>query len=394
MACYTSPMKLPVLATKTSLKGKRVLVRVDWNIPQDKHHEPEDTTKIERDAPFIAELLKRGATVIAMTHLGRPKKPDQAFSTKHLLRAVEHFVGTKPTLLTDPDSKRMTKGVNFFLLENVRFFSGEEKNDKALAKKYALLGEMFVNDAFASCHRTHASVVGVTKLLPSYAGPSLEAEVEGLSHLLDSPKHPFIACIGGAKLSTKMEVITSLLPLADRILIGGAMAHPFFVAKKLKIGKSYLEKASVPLAKKLLKNPKIVLPTDIVVATGLNPKTAHVVPLKGVRASSVIADIGTETMMAWSREFKGAKTIMWNGPVGVAEVPAFSHGSRVIAQAIASRSKGPCFGVVGGGDTLPIVERSGMGDWIDHVSTGGGAMLEFIALKGKLPGLVALSDKK
>lgn len=386
-------MKLPVLPAKASVKGKRVLVRVDWNVSLTDDHRPEDTIKIERNAPFIADLLKRGAIVIAMTHLGRPKKVDAAFSTKHLIPSIERLVGTKPQLLEKLDSP-ITKDHKFYLLENVRFFPGEEENAPALAKAFAGLGDLFINDAFASCHRAHASVVGVTKVLPSYAGPSLMDEVTGLSHLLEKPKHPYIACIGGAKLSTKMDVITSLLSVADRVMIGGAMAHPFFVAKGWKIGKSYIEKEGVPIAKKLLKNPKIVLPTDVVVATSLKPKIARVVGAKMVGPKDIIGDIGTETMMAWSQEFRSAKTIVWNGPVGIFEVPSFSHGSQVIAQAIASRSKGPCFGVVGGGDTLPIVEKSGMGEWIDHVSTGGGAMLEFIAMKGKLPGLVVLQKRK
>lgn len=396
-------MKLRALPSKTSLKGKRVLLRVDWNVPVAGPFSGEKALKLERTFGTIRNLADRGAVVIVMTHLGRPKGRDPKLSTEKLAHIAHgmsdipiHFCGEAldaPTgLKKAQDLVHVAKPGTVFLLENVRFLKGEETDAPTLAKAYASLGDLFINDAFAASHRKHASVVGVAKLLPSYAGPSLAAEVTALSKLLEKPKRPYIAVVGGAKLTTKLGVLESLLTVADRVLVGGAMAHPFFAAKKLKIGKSLIEKKGIVIAKKLLKNPKLALPTDAVVSLKLDPKKAHVVFLNGVKATEVIGDIGTETMMTWSLWLKKAKTVVWNGPVGVAEIPTFSHGSLVLARVIASKSKGPCFGVVGGGDTLPVVAKSGMGEWFDHISTGGGAMLEFIAKKGDLPGLRVLRE--
>lgn len=397
-------MHLPAIPPKLNLKGKRVLVRVDWNVSFEGEQSFEDGTKIDRSISTVKDLAARGAIVLVLTHLGRPAKRDPKFSTKRLIAPIHKRTGVRLEYVSAlPDSKggiydiekKLTKARQgeIFLFENVRFCEGEEENAPALAKAYASLGDLFVNDAFASCHRAHTSVVGIAKLLPSYAGPSLIAEVDALSKLFKS-KHPFVAIIGGAKLSTKMNVITALLKIADRVLIGGAMAHPFFLAKKWKIGKSFVEKEGIAAAKRLVKSKQILIPEDVVVSSKAHPKEIRVVPANKIGANDVIGDIGTATMQAWSAEIKKAKTIVWNGPVGISEVPAFSHGSLVVAQAIASRSKGPCFGVAGGGDTLPVIAKSQMGEWIDFVSTGGGAMLEFIAEQGKLPGLMALMKKK
>lgn len=390
-------MKLRSLPSKMQLGAKRVLVRVDWNA--------EDASKIERSIGTIKELRDRGAVVIVMTHLGRPKGREKKYSTERLVKIVQdefktriHFIGdaidTAAGLAKAQKTIESAKAGSVFLLENVRFLKGEETNSAALSKSIASLADIFVNDAFASCHRAHASVVGVANVLPSYAGPSLIAEVDALSPLLKKHKKPFVAIVGGAKLSTKMEILNALLRIADTVLVGGAMAHPFFVAQKISIGKSHIEKEGIPLAKKLLKNRKLVLPTDAVVAQKLaDGAMARVVGISDVKKSDMIGDIGTETMREWARIVQKAKTILWNGPVGVAEIPTFSHGSLLLARAIASRSKGPCYGVVGGGDTLPVVTQSGMGEWIDHVSTGGGAMLEFLTKDGKLPGLVPLMGR-
>jgi len=386
-----------------SLKGKRVLVRVDWNIPLVGKGTEEDSLKMERSFATIRDFSKRGAVVILLTHLGRPKKREAAFSTKKLAHIASVLSGIKihfaENAVDDPkDLKKLDATIgkassgSVFLLENVRFYRGEEKNDPKLAAAFASLGDLFVNDAFASCHRSHASVVGIAKKLPSYAGASLASEVAGLERLLVKPKKPFLAIIGGSKLSTKIDVLSALLKVADRVLIGGAMAHAFFAAKKISIGKSFIEKEGVSAARKLLKNKKILLPIDVVVAPTIGPNThPRVASLKEIKKTEAIGDIGTETMRAWAEEIRQAKTIVWNGPLGVTEIPAFSHGSLVIARAIAARSKGPCYGVVGGGDTLPVVLRTGMSEWIDHLSTGGGAMLEFISNGGKLPGLAPLA---
>ena len=402
--CYPMAMKLRLLPPKTSLKGKRVLLRVDWNVPLTGSFAGEKALKLERTFGTIRNLADRGAVVVMMTHLGRPKGRDMKFSTEKLAHIAHgmsdipiHFCGealdTPAGLKKAQEMIHVAKPGTVFLLENVRFLKGEETDAPGIAKALASLGDIFVDDAFAASHRAHASVVGVAKILPSFAGPSLAEEVAALSRLLEKPKRPYIAVVGGAKLSTKLGVLEALLKVADRVLVGGAMAHPFFVAKGIKIGKSFTEKGGAAIAKKLMRNPKLALPTDAVVAPKLDPKKAHVVPIKEIKANEVIGDIGTETMMTWAAWLKKANTIAWNGPVGVAEIPTFSHGSLLLARVIASRSKGSCFGVVGGGDTLPIVAKSGMGEWFDHVSTGGGAMLEFIAKKGSLPGLRVLQEK-
>jgi len=398
-------MKLPVLTSKLSLKGKRVFVRVDWNVPLSGEFAGEDSLKLSRSLRTIAELVGREATVIVATHLGRPKKKDPKLSTKQLLSRVHlpkvhlQFLGDD---LSTPNGLKSAQGTiekakpgSVFLLENVRFYPGEEKNDKKLAKAFASLADVFVNDAFASCHRVHASVVGVASLLPHYAGPSLVDEVAALEKLLGKPKRPYLAFIGGAKVSTKIDVITSLLKIADRVYIGGAMATAFLAAAKKNVGTSFLEKEGIPLAKKLLKEKKVVLPVDVLVAkkvaAGAKP---HFVSIDEVPKKEAIGDIGPRTMLEWSMDIRKAKTIVWNGPMGVTEVPAFSYGSLVLARSIAARSKGACYGVVGGGDTLPVAIASGMTEWYDHLSTGGGAMLEFIAENGKLPGLTALFAKQ
>ena len=397
-------MKLPALSPKLNLKGKRVFLRVDWNVPLD-GLAAEDSLKVSRSIATIKDLSERGAVVLIATHLGRPKGHDESLSTRVLRDLVAKEYKLKPIFIGDAlDTKEgllgaqkmigLAKDGMIFLLENVRFYEGEEKNTLALSKAYASLADLFVNDAFASCHRAHASVVGVAKQLPHYAGPNLVREVTALEQLTTKPKKPFLAIIGGAKISTKIEVLEALLKTADAVCVGGAMANAFFAAQKLEIGKSFVEKEGIVLAKKLLKHPKLVLPVDVVVAKkiaeGSSPRVSGP---KEVKKSEMIGDIGPKTMMAWSQLIKKAETIVWNGPLGVTEVSSFSHGSKVIAREVAIRSKGKAYGVVGGGDTLPVALSTGMQDWYDHLSTGGGAMLEFIATKGKLPGLTVLTTK-
>lgn len=393
---------LPLVKIK---KGMRVLVRVDWNVPV-KGKVVTECEKIVRTIPFIRELRKRGAVTILMTHLGRPKGRQEECSTKILAPFAEGCSGV-PVRYLDADlstasgAKKLKERIDelesgdVVLLENVRFQPGEEENSSTLAKRYASLADMFVNDAFASCHRAHASVVGIAREIPAYAGPELQKEVVALGKLLGKPKRPYYAFIGGSKLSTKIAVIERLVTIADKVFIGGAMAHVFFAAKKIPIGASYIEQDGVKLAKKLLKQTKkIELPIDLVVAKKIAPNVhPRAVAVGKLTAKEVIGDIGPETARAWSNEVKRAATVAWNGPVGVTEIPAFSHGSLILARAIAIQGKGKAFCVAGGGDTLPVIEQSGMGEFIDHVSTGGGAMLEFIALNGKLPGLKLLTIK-
>ncbi len=398
-------MKLPLLPPSKNLKGKKIFLRVDWNVPLKGAFAADESLKITRSVQTVKDLAARGAIVLVATHLGRPKKREAEYSTENLLKRLPAGSGIKPIFLgyaldekagLEKAVARLKRAVagDVFLLENVRFYPGEEKNDAKLAKAYADLSDFYMNDAFASSHRMHSSIVAIAKQLPAYAGPTLVQEVGALDKLLGKPKHPYIALIGGAKLTTKLPVIEALLKTADKVMIGGAMAHPFFQAKKLEIGKSYTEKEGLPAAQKMMKNPKIVLPIDVVVARKVAPGAKASACLVGkVKKTEAIGDIGPQTMQAWSAEIKKAKTIVWNGPLGVADIPTFSHGSMVIARAMAIRSKGEAYGVVGGGDTLPVVMGSGMDEWFDHISTGGGAMLEFIVKKGKLPGLNALIKK-
>ncbi len=394
--------QLPVLNSRVALRGKRVLLRLDWNIPVQGMPSKEDLAKIEMSVSTVHDLQKRGAIVIILTHLGRPKKREKELSTARLLPLAEAYLDqplmfcgedilTKEGMAMVEDSLKVAGPGDLFLMENVRFYAGEEKDDHKLSQAYASLGHYFINDAFASCHRAHVSVSGIANYLPHFAGPQLVKEIDAANHLIDRPKKPFMAVIGGAKLSTKMPVIKSLLKVADKIMIGGAMAHPFFVAKHWKIGKSLTEKEGVKYAKAIIKNSKIILPTDVLVAKKIDAHARpHVVSVKAVKANEAIGDIGTTTMREWATLLRKAQTILWNGPVGVAKIPAFSHGSLVIGRAIAARSKGKAYGLVGGGDTVPVAIQTGMSEWFDHISMGGGALLEFIEKKGKLPGIEAL----
>jgi len=394
------------LHKKASLKGKRVLLRVDWNIPLHTVPTEGDLLKIEQSAETINWLKRQGAVTIVLTHLGRPKHCDPKLSTVRLLPFAEAYLAspimfcgedleTEEGMIQTRQCIEATKNGGVVLLENVRFYDGEEKNDKKLAMLYASLADIYINDAFASCHRKHTTVSAITKLLPHYAGPKLLDEVSAISKLITKPKKPFIAVVGGAKLSTKMPVISALVKKADHVLIGGAMAHAFLKAKRIEIGKSYLEDGSVALAKKLIKNKKIMIPEDVIVGKSIKPGTiVRRADIKDVKKTEMIGDIGPKTMQSWSGIIKKAQTILWNGPVGVAEVPSYMHGSLVLGYAIASRAHGKAYGVVGGGDTIPVALATGMEEWFDHISTGGGALLEFIANNGKIPGLTSLLEKQ
>jgi phosphoglycerate kinase len=398
-------MKFRTLGRSVNLGCARVYVRVDWNVPIGGGLDPSESLKIKRSLPLLRDLRDRGAVVLVLTHLGRPKGREQRYSTRQLASFVTSLSGIDIQFLdVDLGSHkghtdfgrhldRLAPG-SVVLLENVRFQKGEDSNDPKLVRAYAAHADAFINDAFASSHRNHATVTGLAKALPSFAGPSLTDEVKHLLPLIVKPKKPYYALIGGAKLSTKLPVISALLKKADKIFIGGAMSHPFFVAGRKGIGKSYLEKEGVSMAKKLMKNRKIILPTDVIVAKRLaRGVKARRVRVGEVGASDMIGDIGTETMRDWSAELRMAKTIVWNGPVGVTELRTLSHGSLVLGRAIAARARGKAYGAVGGGDTLPVIERTGMKQHFDWISTGGGAMLEFISMNGSLPGLRVLTGK-
>lgn len=380
-------------------------MRVDWNVPIEKGA-AKMSEKIFREIPFIKKLHERGAIVLLLTHLGRPEGREKKFSTRSLA-TVARVASKLPIEYLDIDfstaegSKRFLKDLaaakpgDLFLGENVRFQPGEDENAAALVKKYAAWGQVFINDAFASCHRSHASVVGLARALPSYAGPNLGEEVRALSFLLKPSKRPYLAFIGGSKLSTKLPVIQRLLKIADKVYIGGAMAHVFFAAKKLPIGSSLIEKDGIKIAKKLLASTKkIVIPTDAIVAKEISLRSrVHRSDLADIAETEAIGDVGTKTIQHWVQDLQKAGTIVWNGPVGAAEIPAFSHASLILAKAIALRSQKGAYAVAGGGDTLPVLAKSGMEDLFTHVSTGGGAMLEFISENGNLPGVKALMGK-
>ncbi len=398
-------MLFSTLSPKRNLNGTRVFLRVDWNVPLGAGYPSETSLKISRSIETIKALVTRGAIVIVATHLGRPKGHERALSTRQFVsrlakayRVPFQFLGDALDTVDGVEHASLTLHTahagDVYLLENVRFYAGEKQHDPKLSRAFASLASIFVNDAFADCHRNHASIVGITKMLPSYAGPTLLAEVEALSRLITKPKKPFVVIIGGVKISTKLDAFEALLKVADRVFVGGALATAFFAAKKFEIGKSFVEKEGIAFAKKLLKNQKLVLPIDVVVAKKLaSGANARAVPVRQIQKTDRIGDIGPETMRAWSQEIKKAKTILWNGPLGVAEIPTFSHGSLVIGRVLAAKSKGPAYGVVGGGETLPVILKTGMSEWVDHLSTGGGAMFEFIANKGRLPGLIALQKK-
>jgi len=379
-------------------------VRVDWNVPEAAARGLEGSLKLERSVSFIKQLSKRGAVVILLTHFGRPKRKDKVHTTQFLAKRMKRYgltIAFHPESVSKPaDRKRLAdrllkaKPGSIHLLENVRFERGEEKNAVPLSKAWASLGDIFINDAFASCHRAHASVVGIAKIIPSYAGPSLTEEVEHLGRLLEKPTSPFVAVIGGKKLSSKIPVIKVLLDRCDKVLVGGAMATPFLSAKKLQVGKSYLEKASIKEAAKLLKKPGLMLPLDVMVAEKLvpNPKLRRV-KVDAIGKKDIVVDIGPSTLASWSKTIATSKTVLWNGPVGWTECKPCGNGSRFLARIIATRAKGPAFGVSGGGDTLPILAETKTAKWFDFISTGGGAMLEFLSLKGKLPGITALQRR-
>jgi phosphoglycerate kinase len=393
-------LDLRTLSKTAKLKGVPVLVRVDWNVPLSGSLEREDSLKIERSIPLLKDLKRRGAIVVLLTHLGRPKKREAKYSTKPLVKVLKQNHG----LSLEHHAESVSKPVqlawlkkflsqaepgSIHLLENVRFETGEEKNDRILAKNYASLGDLFINDAFASCHRAHASVVGISKLIASYAGPALIEEVSALIKLIDRPASPFVAVVGGLKLSTKLPVIEALASACDKVMIGGAMATPFLKAKKLEVGKSVYEKEGVAIATKLLRKKNILLPEDVVVTPKL-PGALRRIDIRQVEKKDMIVDVGPKTLKAWGAEIQKAKTILWNGPLGITEHASTGFGSRFIARVIAMRARGRAYGVAGGGDTIPVIVATKTEGSFDFVSTGGGAMLEFIAKRGKLPGIMAL----
>ncbi len=380
------------------VKGKKVLVRVDFNVPI-KEGVVQDDTRVRAALPTINYLLERGAAVILFSHLGRPKGgPDPKYSMKPVAEYLGGVMGKAVAFAEDcvgePAEKAAAalKPGDVLVLENTRFHAGEEKNDPELAKQMAALADVYVNDAFGSAHRAHSSTEGVARLLPAVAGFLMEKEIQYLSQAIDEPKRPFVAILGGAKVSDKIGVIKNLLVKADAILIGGGMANTFFKAQGYPIGKSLVEDEALELAKELLAvgGTKLRLPVDVVIAEELEEGAAtQVMPVGPIPDAYRILDIGPESVEAYGKVIQNAATVVWNGPMGVFEVATFAKGTFEVAKAMAESK---AVTIVGGGDSASAIQKSGLADQITHISTGGGASLEM--LEGLvLPGVAALQDK-
>ena len=381
--------------------GKKVLVRVDFNVPLNDKGEITDDTRITASLPTIQYLLEQKAAVILMAHLGRPKgqvKPELSLApvAKHLGKLLGKKILFAPDCVGEAAQAAASKlkSGHILLLENLRFHKEEEKNDMDFAEKLASLADLYVNDGFGVSHRAHASVEGVTHFLPAAAGFLLEKEIQYVGQAVTNPLHPFVAIIGGAKVSDKIGVISNLLDKVDTLLIGGGMANTFLAAQGYKMGKSLVEEDKLDLAKELLAKAKknkvnMLLPTDLVMAAAFAPDAEHVTEkVKNLNQAYMALDIGAETSKAYAEALADAKMIVWNGPMGVFEMDAFCKGTEAVAKAVA---KSRATSIVGGGDSVAAIEKLGLAKRITHISTGGGASLEY--LEGKvLPGVAALDD--
>jgi len=389
------------------IRGRRALVRVDFNVPLDDGGKVTDDTRIRAAIPTIQYLLDRGASVVLLSHLGRPKgKVDARYTLKPVAdrlaalfpdRSVA-FVGSTADAEAQAAARALQPG-QVLLLENTRFLPGEEKDDDALSRELAKLGDLFVNDAFGAAHRSHASTAGVAKYLrPAVAGLLMERELRYLSGALQNPERPFVSILGGSKISGKIDVIEALLPRVDWMLIGGAMACTFFRAMGLATGKSLVEEDRLDMASRLLSSAgdKLVLPTDAMVAPSLDAKDAamaHVVSRDAIPADQAMLDVGPATTEAFAALVTGARTVLWNGPMGVFEQPPYDRGTLGVAHALAEATRKGAVTIVGGGDSAAAIAQAGLSDQVSHVSTGGGASLEF--LEGKpLPGVEALDRRE
>jgi len=380
------------------IKGKRVLMRVDFNVPM-QDGKVTDDKRIRASLPTIQYVLAQGASLILMSHLGRPKGgPDPVFSLKPASEVLAGLLGKPVQMAPDcvgPDVEKMAKALkpgDVLMLENTRFHAGEEKNDLELAKQMAVLGDVYVNDAFGSAHRAHSSTEGVARFLPAVSGFLMEQELEYLGRATSNPEHPYVAILGGAKISDKIAVVENLLAICDKLIIGGGMANTFLAAKGFNMQDSLVEASSIDTAKSILQKSgdKLLLPVDAVIADKFEAEANNkVVDVDKVPAGWRIMDIGPKSIGAFKAALKGAKLIVWNGPMGVFEMPKFAEGTFAIARLLADSGATT---VIGGGDSASAVKKAGVAKQMTHVSTGGGASLEF--LEGKeLPGVAALLDK-
>lgn len=382
--------------------GKRVLVRVDFNVPLDENQNITDDRRIRAALPTIQYLVDHKARVILCSHLGRPKgEVKDSLRLNPAAARLAELLNQPVTKLDDCIGDDVKAAVDkmqdgeIILLENLRFYKEEEKNDPVFAEKLASLADLYVNDAFGTAHRAHASTEGVTKHLTGVSGYLMKKELDYLGNAVSNPERPFVAILGGAKVADKIPVIENLLTKVDTLIIGGGMAYTFFKAKGYEIGQSLLDSDGLELAKKAMKEAEergvnLLLPVDVHAATEFNETSeSKVVPADQIPANMQGLDIGPETCKLFADTIKSAKTVVWNGPMGVFEMPKFATGTRAIAQALADSS---AITIVGGGDSAAAVEQMGFADRMSHVSTGGGASLEF--LEGiELPGVAALADK-
>jgi phosphoglycerate kinase len=386
------------------VKGKRVFMRVDFNVPLNDALEITDDTRIQASMPSIKLAVEKGARLILSSHLGRPKgKPNPKMSLRPAAARLSELLGKAVAFAPDcigPDVEAMTKAMkdgDVLLLENLRFHPEEEKNDPEFSKKLAALAEVYVNDAFGSAHRAHASTEGITKFLsPCAAGLLMEKELEYLGKAVQNPERPYIAIVGGAKVSDKIELLQNLMKFANSVLIGGAMAYTFLKAQGVEVGQSRVEDDKLDLARDLLqfaerRSIRLRLPSDHVVAEKLDASAAaEVVSTAAIPANRLGVDIGPATRAAYAAEIARAKTIVWNGPMGVFEIDQFAEGTLAVARAVADSS---AVSIVGGGDSVAAVHKAGVEAKISHISTGGGASLEFLSGM-TLPGVAALTEKQ
>ncbi|MDQ3674167.1 MAG: phosphoglycerate kinase [Gemmatimonadota bacterium] len=387
---------------ESEVRGKRALVRVDFNVPLDDDSRITDDTRIRAAVPTLELLLGRGARVVVLSHLGRPKgKPEPKYSLQPVAQRLGELLRRPVSFVESTDSDEAVKATHglaagqALLLENTRFLGGEEKNDPRLSRALAELGDFFVNDAFGAAHRAHASTAGVAEhLRPAVAGLLMEKELNYLGGALSNPRKPFVAILGGSKISGKIDVIEQLLPKVDALLIGGAMACTFFKAMGLETGKSLVEPDRVGMAKDLIARggTRLTLPHDALVAPALEEgKSARAVPKNSIPKECGMFDIGPQSAASYARAIAAAGTVIWNGPMGVFETPPFDAGTRAVAEAMATATAKGAITIVGGGDSAAAVADAGLEAKMSHVSTGGGASLEFLEGK-KLPGVEALDD--
>lgn len=384
---------------ETEIKNKRVLVRVDFDVSLNPNYTIADDARIRQNIPTLQYLLKNQNRLLCIAKLDRPKGRDPKFSLKVVVKKLKEYLPNYTITLVDnfltADNKifKNQKNSEVLVLENIRFYPEEKKNDPIFAKKLASLADVYVNDAFAISHRAEASVVGIASYLPSYGGFLLKKEIEMISKAIHKPKKPVVSIIGGAKISSKIPLINKLTEVADYVLIGGGLANTFLCAQGLEIGKSFCEYEAVSLARKLLfhaaqKHTAVVLPSDVIIGEQDNSENGGIIKkIDEIPKGAVILDIGPETQAKYGAIIAKAKTIIWNGPVGYFENPAFRRGTDFIYYAIAQNDS--TTSIVGGGDTLSAISKKEYLDKITHISTGGGAMLEFIE-KGTLPGIEAL----